>query len=96
MPIFKISTRPEKGHLLSASNHEVINDNFLKAAVKGKPGFFWDNLVLNFHLQYSFSLSEYFDLQARYSFSYTSSDEPELLSLGMYMNNFLIGFAFNF
>lgn len=96
MPVFKIVTRPENGHNLNNSNKEVINDSFLNAATKGKSEYFWESPALNFQLGYSLPLSNYLDLNARYLFSYISADEPEPSSMGMYVNNIMIGMGLNF
>ena len=68
--------------------------NFINAAKQGKPEFLWDNFVLHAELKYRQRLSRRFSLSAGYSFVYVSSDRP--LPMGMYMNDFVVGFLWLF
>jgi len=95
-PLASLVSRPENGHWLSQNNLDV-SKSFLKAATHGKMEYLWNNFVLSTDIEYRQSLSDGFDLLATYRFGYVSSDRPaSLLSMGAYMNNFLIGISWTF
>ena len=91
MPMVRFVSRPDNGHWLSSKNGEV-SDNFLNAAGQGKIEYVWENLVLLTSLEYRMPLSERVDFRGSYQFGYVSSDRPHPeISMGMYMNRFLVG-----
>lgn len=92
-PVFSLVSRPENGHYFNNANTEVMH-NFINAAKQGKPEFLWDNFVLHAELEYRQRLSTRFSLSVGYSFVYVSSDRP--LPMGMYMNDFVVGFLLLF
>jgi len=87
-PIVRLVSRPKNGHSLAETNNWDRWDENLPSEVE----FFWENLVLFSEIEYRHRLSDHVGLQGTYWFGYASSDRPaELLSINMYMNNFLVG-----
>ncbi len=91
-PIIRLITRPSNGHYFNQANTEIIDENKLKILSGGRLEFLWDNLVLLTEIKYQTPISDRFNFHTEYIFGYASSDKPaSLLSLGTYMNNFLVG-----
>jgi hypothetical protein len=91
-PAVRLVSRPDNGHGLNARNNDVAANN-LKAVTGGRLEFLWSNLVLTCELEYRARVSRQVEVHGSYWFGYASSDRPDqLLSLGMYMNQFLVGF----
>ncbi len=91
-PIVRLVTRPGNGHYLNQNNMEIIDENKLKALSGGKLEFLWNSLALITEIKFQTPINDQFNFHTTYMFGYASSNEPaSLLSLGMYMNNFLVG-----
>ena len=91
MPVAGFIRRPENGHYLSSENQEVI-DNKLNVFTGGRLNFFWQNFAVLSAVEYVFYINNKIELHGTYCFGYAASDGPaDLLSTGMYMNNFLLG-----
>lgn len=92
-PLYRSVSRPDPAHHFSRRNIDA-QDNFLNSALKGKPEFIWDNIMLSCNIEYVQQLKENLTLNASYGFYYTSSDEP--LTMKTYMNIFLVGLGITF
>lgn len=91
LPMFRLVSRPENGHIYNNENTKVT-DNFFNIVVQGKPEWFWNNTALTYELGYKQPLGKCSNLKLNYLFNYVTSDRP--LHLQMYMNRFMVGFEF--
>ncbi len=93
VPVVQLVSRPENGHYFNSSNIDVSR-NFLNAAKQGRLKFPWNDVAAAAKLVYIQPVSESFNVLLTYDFRYFSADRP--LGMGMYMNNFLAGIAWEF
>jgi hypothetical protein len=91
-PAFRLVSRPVHGHYMVKGNEFEGKLDFLKnAPTQVESEFLWENLVLFSEIEFRQRLGNRFNLRFTYWFGYASSDKPINISMGMYMNHFLIG-----
>jgi len=91
VPIALLVSRPANERWMNSNNAAVIN-NFFKAAGQGRMDYVWNNLAIFTDIEFRYPLGGAFDILAIYSFGYVSSGRPDpILSLGMYINTYMLG-----
>lgn len=94
-PAIRLVTRPENGHNFSERNSE-ISENSFNMLTGGELEFIWNDLVLFTEFEYKTPLGKTINVYGKYRFAYIASHRPETLTLGMYMNHFLVGIEWLF